>query len=140
MMKTANFPRRAVELGLPRKIGDGDWLISITDCDGEHVTPKDHFQHAMYVAFDDVNEPGERSITPEQGERIARFINDARTARASVWVNCHAGICRSGAVVRILVELGWEYQAIFSPPGIPNALVYQTIRQHFDELKYSWEK
>ena len=139
-METANFPRRAVELGLPRTITANDWLITITDYRGEHITPGNKFGRLLYLRFDDVTEPGENSIQLDQAEAIAQFIREAQQAGVNVWVNCHAGICRSGAVVRVLVELGWKYQMILSPPGIPNTLVYRMIRQQFSELKYSWEE
>ena len=48
------------------------------------------------------------SCTYKQAREIAAFIKQAQKERANVFVNCHAGISRSGAVVDILTKLGWH--------------------------------
>ena len=87
------------------------------------------------------NKVGKGEITNDQALQIATFIKEARDLKKNVWANCHAGICRSGAVVSLLVDLGWEYADSAESPGrIPNHLVYDKVRKHFPELKQSWDK
>lgn len=144
-MKTANFPRATIEgvngQNFPFKDSKYDWLISITDFNGTDVKVEYQFERILFLKFNDVNETGRHGINIDQGAEIARFIKDARKQEKNVWVNCHAGICRSGAIVSLLIDLGWEYQDSDQSPGrIPNHMVYDTVRKHFPELKQSWDK
>lgn len=157
-MKTGNFPRSVIveTYGrFPFAADEEDWLISIADPDAYNAVPKARFGRVLYLNFADVelNTPGGvmtekaaqslaklRAITPAQAEQIADFIKEARELKKNVWVNCHAGICRSGAVVRLLGELGWDIQTHdLIPDRVPNLLVYNRIRKHFPELHQSWD-
>lgn len=157
-MKTANFARSAIieTYGrFPFAAGEDDWLISIANKDSLNANPKAKFSKVLFLNFQDIelNTGGKietekarkwlaehGAITDAQAEQIADFIKEARDGGKNVWVNCHAGICRSGAVVRLLTELGWEderYQG--QPDRIPNLLVYNKIKRHFPELQQSWD-
>lgn len=156
-MYTANFPRSAIleTYGtIPFDIGPNDWLISIADRDALNANPKKEFGKVLFLNFNDVESTTGRSgetprskellasmgaITDAQADQIAEFIVEAREAKANVIVNCHAGICRSGAVVRILGELGWHIDGRFSPERRPNMLVYSKLRKRFNELAQSWD-
>jgi len=138
---TANFSRWNVQEGLPIEIvPHRDWLISIADCDTPPVEPHDNFGKVLFLHFDDTdNENDPNAIVEWQVKTIAAFINHARENNKNVWVNCHAGICRSGAIVELLGQLGWMIADEFSPERHPNRLVKELVRQKFVELKYSWE-
>lgn len=145
-MKTANFPRAVIE-GLrgqefPFELSEDDWLISITDFDGEDAKVQQYFPRVLFMKFDDVSDKKNRKgISNEHAREIAQFILEAREQQKNVWVNCHAGICRSGAVVSLLIDLGWEYRDSATSPGrIPNHLVYDKVRKHFPEVSQSWDK
>jgi predicted protein tyrosine phosphatase len=156
-MYTANFPRSAIveTYGeIPFPIGQNDWLISIANKDALNANPKKPFGRVLFLNFNDVDlttgAKGETekskevlgslgAITDAQADQIAEFICDAREAKANVIVNCHAGICRSGAVVRVLGELGWEIRDNYSPKRMPNMLVYNKLRKRFNELAQSWD-
>lgn len=155
-MKTANFPRSNIieTYGkFPFWTDEDDWLISIADKGAYNAIPKARFGKVLYLSFNDVDLntagniitpkaegvlSGLGGITDAQAEQIADFIKEARTLKKNVWVNCHAGMCRSGAVVRVLSELGWELADEHSPERIPNLLVYNKVRKHFEELNQSW--
>lgn len=157
-MKTANFARSAIieTYGrFPFVTSEDDWLISIANKDSYNAVPKAKFNRVLFLNFQDIelNTPGgvetEKSrkwlaehgaITEPQAEQIADFIKEARDQGKNVWVNCHAGMCRSGAIVRLLTELGWEderYQG--QPDRVPNLLVYNRVKRHFPELHQSWD-
>lgn len=144
-MKTANFPRAAVMnvagRSFPFPVSKDDWLISICDRDVPNATIAYPFDKVLFMQFDDVSEEGPAAITAEQAKEIATFIIAAREQQKNVWVNCFAGICRSGAIVSLLGDLGWEIVKHAESPGrIPNSLVYNRVRVHFEELRNSWEQ
>ena len=144
-MKTANFPRGTIQgyrgHNFPFPVTDDDWLVSITDSNGDDVKVECRFGRVLFLQFNDTDKVGKGEITNDQALQIATFIKEARDLKKNVWANCHAGICRSGAVVSLLVDLGWEYADSAESPGrIPNHLVYDKVRKHFPELKQSWDK
>lgn len=141
---TANFPRVDIEHRFPFEVGAKDWLISIAGHDMEPAKVKAPFNRILFIHFDDVEEDleflNEKAITEQQAKIIADFIKKAQATDKNVWVNCHAGMCRSGAIVEVLALLGWQIVEGFSPQRIPNRLVFNLVRQQFDELLNSWEK
>jgi hypothetical protein len=144
-MKTANFPRATIQgingQNFPFKDSKYDWLISITDFNGTDVEVEYQFERVLFLKFNDTDKVGQGEISNDQALEIATFIKEARDLKKNVWVNCHAGICRSGAITSLLIDLGWEYKDSSQSPGrIPNHLVYDKVRKHFPELKQSWDK
>lgn len=60
--------------------------------------------HILKIQFDDVrgdDEPRRKAFTPEIAARIVRFIRQCDPARP-LYVNCSAGVSRSGAVGLVL--------------------------------------
>jgi hypothetical protein len=143
-MKTANFPRGTIQ-GLPGhhfpfKTDESDWLISITDRGGTDVKVQPQFNRILFLQFNDTDKLGSGELSPDQALQIATFIKEARVLQKNVWANCHAGICRSGAIVTLLMDLGWQLaDSDESPRRLPNYLVYDKVRRHFPELKQSWD-
>ncbi|WP_407304035.1 hypothetical protein [Acinetobacter sp.] len=143
-MKTANFPRDIITgragFSFPFEVTESDWLISICSRRDENAPVEKPFARILFMKFDDVAGHVEGRITPAEAREVAQFIIEAREAQKNVWVNCQAGICRSGAIASLLVDLGWEYaDSTLSPGQIPNHFVYDSIRKHFPELKQSWD-
>ena len=157
-MKTANFPRSNISGSygnFPFETDERDWLISVNDIGSEPVkvnTAK--FDKILFLTFNDVDLTTVGSVetpkavevlkhlgapTNEQILQIVNFIKLAKQQEKNVWVNCHAGICRSGAIVRVLYELGWDLADKYSPTRLPNMLLYNKIRKHFPELQFRWE-
>jgi rhodanese-related sulfurtransferase len=142
---TANFPKAIFGKGLgggpfPFELTDRDWLISINDAAAFPPELKQPFDRVATFFFDDESNPEWPGIMPvEDAVRMADFIKEARDLNKNVWAHCHAGICRSGAVVEVLSLLGWTVADDHSPRRIPNTHVFKLLRLQFDELKNSWE-
>ena len=95
-------------------------LIQISDLLSEHPTPKMKFKEVHGFKFEDIEEDEEWAISDEQAQEIAGLLRRAKEQHMNVIVHCHAGLCRSGAVVECGLLLG------FNPPDkirIPNTLV-----------------
>lgn len=124
-------------------------LISINEPDHEYakihdeVTGLKAWDDVLRIAFWDITKriPDLRFInewvepmTEEQGKEIAEFIK--KHSDASIIVHCMAGISRSAAVVRLLLELGWQEGKVLKihDQGAANIHVYSTIKKHFPEL------
>jgi protein-tyrosine phosphatase len=141
-VKTANFPRSYIEgtYGtVPFEPTGDDWLISISDA--YDAVPQKAFGRVFFFNFMDVeDETHLMAFTDEQAAEMANIIRYAKSMGKNLYVNCHAGICRSGAVVRVLSLLGWELNAYPGRPFVrPNMLVFHRLRRQFPELSQSWD-
>lgn len=139
-MKTSNLSRSQVtnvSYSPPMEnFSPSDYLISIRD----HGTPIKEIvlpvQNVLHLAFEDIAMEFDGAIEDWQAELMAKFIKEAREKKANVWVNCHAGVSRSGAVVELLGQLGWEInESIRSRSRVPNHLVFNKLRKHFPHDK-----
>jgi hypothetical protein len=116
-----------------------DYFISISGHPDEAIeTPIKANTH--YLSFFDCAEDIPQAFNDTQALRLARFINEVQTVQGNLWVNCHAGISRSGAVVDILLRLGWtEHRFTMQERRFPNPRVWGKLAKHFTEtrnLKY----
>lgn len=131
-----------IETAFPFETSCKDWLISIADHDVADalVSPHARFDRVLFLKFDDSEEEDDpHAISEQDVDKIIMLIDEALVLNKNVWVNCHAGICRSGAVVEVLELLGWTVVDDYSIPRIPNRLVFNKIRRRFDSLRNSWE-
>jgi hypothetical protein len=143
-MKTANFDRATIHGsygGIPFDIGPDDWLISIHDPATYRAHPHKSFGLVDYYEFTDYDYDDAPGAFPDsEAERMANLIKSARVQNKNVYVHCQMGICRSGGVLRILLELGWDINEYSGRPFTqPNLLVYDKLRKHFPELGQSWD-
>jgi len=136
---TANFPRAVVQTRFPFELDHRDWLISINDAASMEPEIKANFEKIFFFFFDDETPPWDGVMQPEQAIEMANVIKQARDLEKNIWVHCHAGICRSGAVVELLGLLGWTIVNDFSPARLPNTHVFTLLRQQFPELEQSWD-
>lgn len=137
---TANFPRKVVETRFPFEVGFQDWLFSIIDPTRAPVKVHSEFDQVFTWSFADVEFGETNAMRPDQAQRMAHLIREAKQLNKNVWVHCTAGICRSGAVVEVLGHLGWTVVNDFSPARVPNAHVFNLLRLQFPELRQSWEE
>lgn len=99
-------------------------LIQIIDHDEVFPIParQADFVSIHQFVFDDVEDRFDiNCITDYQAKRLANILKEAFEDERNVVVHCHAGICRSGAVVEVGTHLGFEVV-----PGrnrLPNYLV-----------------
>lgn len=119
-----NASRFDVTTGFHADAGENSMLIQISDLLSEHPTPKMKFKEVHGFHFEDIEEDEEWAISDEQAKAIADLLRKAYNTNMNVIVHCHAGICRSGAVVECGIMIG------FNPPDrlrLPNSLVKRKI-------------
>lgn len=91
--------------------GPNSMLIQISES-GHFPKAKFPFKEFHQFLFSDVEKGDdnweELGITVEQAKTIAGLLTKARYNKMNVVVHCHAGICRSGAVVEVGVMMGFQ--------------------------------
>ena len=103
--------------------GINSMLIQIVDPGIEFPRPKYTFKERHQFFFLDI-EAGDRSIdeswrcSPEQAKQLVECLQHALENSMNVVVHCHAGICRSGAVVEVGVIMGFQDTEGFRSPNL----------------------
>lgn len=143
-MYTANFPRSVINESygkFPFYTDDDDWLISIRDPATYPVDIKPRFGRVLELEFLDVDLLKiDGGFSPELAEETVRFIAEAKKLKKNVWVHCHAGVCRSGAIVEFLIDQGWKLKDHELVPGrVPNPRVYSLLHNAKD-IRFPTEK
>lgn len=91
-----------------------------------------HFDKVFQFKFNDVefevDGEWEKSITDEQAVELVTILSDALNNGHDVIVHCHAGICRSGAVVEVGTVMGFEDTRVHR---LPNCLVKKKMLKAF---------
>jgi len=95
-----------------------DILIQIVDPGCEFPTPYYSFKEVYQFNFFD--ETGEHALDDEQALLLINILKDGLLNNKSVTVHCHAGICRSGAIVEVALMMGYELgrNARFRMPNV----------------------
>jgi len=115
-----------------------DYFISIATERNERIrTPID--SATLYLEFYDTGNPSVLGgFGNGQAAKTAEFIRAVKAKQANLWVNCQAGISRSGAIVDILIRLGWEdLKSPLQEKRHPNPIVWHKLISHFPELNGS---
>ena len=122
-----NVSRFDITQGWHEDAGVNSVLIQIIDKREGFPVPKYNFREVHQFVFDDVEDKDNPdAITHCQAEKLAEILIEAYGNHSNIVVHCHAGICRSGAVVEVGIMLG------FDPPDRfrnPNVLVKQRLMQ-----------
>ena len=117
-----NVAASDVVTGFHYDAGPNAMLISITDPAGWKPTPKQKFKEIHYFEFldaeDDDGFPDECKIQDEQAEEIIGLLMYAKEHAMNVVVHCHAGICRSGAVVEVATMMGFTPSDRYRQPNL----------------------
>lgn len=69
-------------------------------------------------------------ITEEQATAIAKLLLDWELKGLNIIVHCYAGLCRSGAIVELMVDRGYDDPILENPEKyerIPNMYVFDKI-------------
>jgi predicted protein tyrosine phosphatase len=111
-----------VHLGHHSDLGENCMLIRIQDpatefCPTKHVFKEVH-QFEFLDAEDEDGFPDECKISDEQASTIASLLQRALDNHMNVLVHCHAGICRSGAVVEVGSMMGFTATERFRQPNL----------------------
>lgn len=116
-------------------------LVQIQDVDHAptarfaNVKKRGRFVRVVQMRFDDVDNYTVKYYTPisdDQAKQLADIIKLAKDANLNIAVHCHAGLCRSGAVVEAAVRYGFDDP---KKDRFPNKLVLQKLTQLLDVAK-----
>jgi predicted protein tyrosine phosphatase len=119
-----NCSRKDIQIGQHFDAGDNSMLIQIADPATFFPEPKYAFKEVHQFEFldaedSDVAEFGEEPlITDAQAETIVRLLEHALDHHMNIVVHCHAGICRSGAIVEVATMLGFRDTEKFRSPNL----------------------
>lgn len=106
-----NVSMSDIVLGHHSDLGENVMLIRIQDPATEFKPTKHKFKEVYYYEFLDAEEtdgfPDECKMTDDQANRMVRALKHALNNSMNVIVHCHAGICRSGAVVEVAEMMGF---------------------------------
>ena len=102
--------------------GENAMLIQICDYDMAYPTPMYQFKEVHQFDFLDAeDEDGfdeDFKITDEQAAELVRCLQRALENHMNVVVHCHAGICRSGAVVEVATMMGFTATDRYRQPNL----------------------
>lgn len=102
--------------------GENAMLIQIADPASFFPEPKYKFKEIHQFEFLDAEDadgfPEEAKISDEQATEIVRLLNHAMENSMNVVVHCHAGICRSGAVVEVASMMGFTPTDRYRQPNL----------------------
>ena len=126
-----NVSRQAIKDGYHYDPGENSMLIQISDPPGDHPQPRYPFKEIYQFDFLDVEQDGltndgcgnwtdvsEFKITDLQARDIVAALKRALEMKMNVITHCHAGICRSGAVVEVGVMMGFEDLGSYRQPNL----------------------
>ena len=117
-----NVAASDVSTGFHYDCGPNAMLISITDPAGWKPLPKHNFREVHEFEFLDAEDedgfPDECKISDEQAEQLVALLNRAKENAMNVVVHCHAGICRSGAVVEVATMIGFTATDRYRQPNL----------------------
>ena len=103
--------------------GENSMLISITDPASWRPTPAHKFKEIHHFEFLDIEkndyaDDEAMRCSQEQANELVRLLQHALENRMNVVVHCFAGVCRSGAVAEIGVQLGFDDVGNFRSPNL----------------------
>ena len=112
----------AVKNGWHSDMGENSMLIQIADPATFFPQPLKTFKEIHQFEFLDAEDgdrfPDECMIQDEQAAELVRLLQHALDHSMNVLVHCHAGICRSGAVVEVGSIMGFTPTERFRMPNL----------------------
>jgi predicted protein tyrosine phosphatase len=112
----------AVKNGWHSDMGENAMLIQIADPATFFPQPLKTFKEVHQFEFLDAedNDPWDDDfkISDEQAQQLVDLLNKALANSMNVLVHCHAGICRSGAVVEVGSMMGFTPTERFRMPNL----------------------
>lgn len=117
-----NVARDDIKNGWHSDLGPNCILIQIGDPGTDFPTPKHKFLETYQFQFldaeDDDGFPEEKKISHSQACELVILLKWALANHSNVMVHCHAGICRSGAVVEVGTMMGFTATERFRQPNL----------------------
>jgi predicted protein tyrosine phosphatase len=119
-----NVSKSDVALGFHMDAGPNAMLIRIQDPATffGKVARADMFKEVYEFEFLDAEDedgfPDEAKISDEQAQQLVALLKKAQENSMNVVVHCHAGICRSGAVVEVASMMGFTPTERYRQPNL----------------------
>lgn len=119
-----NVSKSDVRLGFHMDAGPNAMLIRIQDPATEFgkIARAEMFKEVYEFEFLDAEDADgfedECKIQDEQAAELVRLLQRAQENHMNVVVHCHAGICRSGAVVEVATMMGFTPTDRFRQPNL----------------------
>jgi predicted protein tyrosine phosphatase len=119
-----NVSKSDVTLGFHMDAGKNAMLIRIQDPATEfgRIKHAEMFKEVHEFEFLDAEDedgfPDECKISDEQAAELVRLLQHAMDKSMNVIVHCHAGICRSGAVVEVATMMGFTTGDRYRQPNL----------------------
>lgn len=119
-----NVSKQDVNLGWHMDAGPNAMLIRIQDPATYfgNIARKEMFKEVYEFEFLDAEDadgfPDEAKISDEQAKQLVALLQRAIDNSMNVVVHCHAGICRSGAVVEVATMMGFTPSDRFRQPNL----------------------
>ena len=111
-----------VKNGWHSDMGENSMLIQIADPATFFPEPKHTFKETYQFEFLDAEDgdpwPEEAMISDEQAKELVHLLVRALDNSMNVLVHCHAGICRSGAVVEVGSMIGFTPTERYRQPNL----------------------
>lgn len=115
-----------VKNGWHSDMGENSVLIQIADPATFFPEPKHKFKEIHQFEFLDAEDsdiermgyPEDALISDYQANKLVCILQDALTNSMNVLVHCHAGICRSGAVVEVGTMMGFTATDRYRQPNL----------------------
>lgn len=117
-----NVSRDDIKNGWHSDLGPNCILIQIGDPGSEFPVPKHTFLNSFRFEFLDAEDsddfPDETKISDDQAHDLVSILDMAMKQGFNVIVHCHAGICRSGAVVEVGTMMGFTATERYRQPNL----------------------
>ena len=119
-----NVSKQDVTLGFHSEVGPNAMLIRIQDPATYfgRIARADMFKEVHEFEFLDAEDedgfPDEAKISDDQAAQIVGLLQYALANSMNVIVHCHAGICRSGAVVEVASMMGFTPTDRYRQPNM----------------------
>jgi predicted protein tyrosine phosphatase len=119
-----NVSKSDVATGFHMDPGPNAMLIRIQDpatffgCIKHKHMFKEVHEFEFLDAEDEDGFPDECKISDEQAEQLVGLLLYAKQKHMNVIVHCHAGICRSGAVVEVATMIGFTASDRYRQPNL----------------------
>jgi len=117
-----NVSMSDIHLGHHSDLGNNTMLIRIQDPVTAFMPTKYDFKEVHYFEFLDAEDtdgfPDEVKISDAQAKQIVELLQHAQDKHMNVLVHCHAGICRSGAIVEVAKMMGFTPTDRFRMPNL----------------------
>jgi predicted protein tyrosine phosphatase len=111
-----------VHLGHHSDLGPNTMLIRIQDPATQFMDTKYNFREVHYFEFLDAEDSDGFDdcvkISDDQADAIVSLLQKALDNSMNVIVHCHAGICRSGAVVEVATMMGFTAVDRYRQPNL----------------------